>query len=235
MLGSILGMALMAGGAADLDPASLVEGLGSSRYRERESAEAALTRLGREALSSLRAAVGAKDPEVRIRAAAILGRIEGTLLVEPTSIAFDFRRATVAEAIRTINDRSGLDLRLQPDAGGGGDEPSLTLRTARPLPFWEGLDALCEAGGLHYTLGARPKGRPVASRPSRSIEGPRPHPARCPTAARSGPTSPASITRARSSYHGPAHRRARERIGRPWSRIRRRIRRPRPASSTCNS
>ena len=158
MIGAILGVVLMAGEGAGLDPAALVEGLGSSRYLERESSEAALNRLGREALPSLRAATGAKDPEIRIRAAAILTRIEGTLLVDPTPLSFDFQRAPIAEAFRAINDRSGLSLRLSPENDPGWDGLRLTFRSERPLPFWEGLDALCEAGGFHYVLGGQAQG-----------------------------------------------------------------------------
>jgi hypothetical protein len=156
MLGTILALAFVAGGPAGPDPSALVEELGSPRYRQRESAEVALTKLGRAALPSLRAALDAKDPEVRIRALAILTRIEGTLLVQPTPIAFDFRDVPIVEAIRAINLQAELSLKLQPENDPAWAGCRLTLHTDEPLPFWKGVDALCEAGRLHYIFGAQP-------------------------------------------------------------------------------
>jgi hypothetical protein len=155
MLGAILGLAFLAGGPAGPDPAALVEELGSPRYLRREAAEAALTRLGRGALPSLRAALDARDPEVRIRALAILTRIEGTLLVQPTPVAFDFREVPIVDAIRAINHQAELSLKLQPENDPAWAESRLTLHTVEPLPFWKGVDALCEAGGLHYNFGVQ--------------------------------------------------------------------------------
>ena len=83
---------------------------------------------------------------------AILNRIEGGLLVQPTPIAFDFRDVPIAEAIRTINRQAGLRSGSSPRTTRPGPA-RLTLRTDEPLPFWKGIDALCEAGGLHYVLG----------------------------------------------------------------------------------
>jgi hypothetical protein len=165
MLGAILGLAFLAGGPAGPDPVALVEELGSPRYRQRESAEAALTKLGRGALPSLRAALEAKDPEVRIRALAILTRIEGTLLVQPTPIAFDFCNVPILDAIRAINHQAELSLKLLPENDPAWTASRLTLHTDESLPFWKGVDALCEAGRLHYIFGAQTMGRREPSFP----------------------------------------------------------------------
>jgi len=156
MLGAILGLVVVAGLPATLDPAALVGDLGSPRYLQREAAEAALARLGRNALPSLRAARDARDPEVRVRASAILARIEGTLLVQPTPIAFDFHAAPIGEVLRSINLQTGITLKLDPADDPAWADTRVTLRTAEPLPFWKGVDSLCEAGRLHYGFGVQP-------------------------------------------------------------------------------
>ncbi len=177
MLGAILALAFVANGPAGPDPAALVEELGSSRYVQREQAEAALTKLGRGALPALRGALDARDPEVRIRALAILNRIEGALLVQATPIAFDFRDVPIVDAIRAINRQAELSLKLQPENDPAWAGSRLTLQTEEPLPFWKGVDALCEAGRLHYILGAQqPMGRRDLALPLYHGSAPAPEP-----------------------------------------------------------
>lgn len=57
----------------------LVRQLGADRYEDRERASRALERLGAPALEQLRLARNHPDPEVRNRAASLVGRIEGAL------------------------------------------------------------------------------------------------------------------------------------------------------------
>src|SRR4051794_14759330 len=88
------------------DASSLVAQLGSSRYAQRESAEVELSKLGRVALPALRAAKDSKDPEIRLRATALVTRIEKSLLVQPTSITLDIQSQPLDEAIQAINQQS---------------------------------------------------------------------------------------------------------------------------------
>jgi hypothetical protein len=152
MLGATLALAVIVHGAPGLiDPSALVVQLGSPRFELRESADLELSRLGRMALPALRAARDSRDPEIRIRVTALLTRIEGSLLVQATPIGFDFRDVPIRQAIRTINGQAGLNLLLAPEAIPIVGERRLNLRTAGPLPFWKAIDALCEAGQLHYS------------------------------------------------------------------------------------
>ncbi len=137
------------------DPIALTAELGSPRFAQREAAEVALGRLGRAALPSLRAALSSHDPEIRTRASAIVRRIEGGLLVEPTLVDLDFDDVPLAEALATINRRSALKLTINPEVPALWAARRLSVRSGGPIPFWKAVDAICEAGQLHYVFGGQ--------------------------------------------------------------------------------
>src|SRR5262245_3873734 len=85
------------GQVAPAEVPRLVQQLGSSRYQERESAAAGLERIGRAALPALREAREQRDPEVRTRASALVNRIEGALLTQPTMLRLDFEARPLPE------------------------------------------------------------------------------------------------------------------------------------------
>ena len=156
MIGAALTVAFALGFVAPgpaPDPSALVGQLGSARYPDRERAAANLMRLGKVAMPALRAAKSAKDLEIRTRATAILGRIEGSLLVESTPIDLDFRDVKIADVLRTINARTGLSLTAASDGDPGWAERRFSLDPGTSLPFWKAIDTLCEAGQAHYVLG----------------------------------------------------------------------------------
>ena len=157
MHGAILALLVVMGGssAAPSDPARLVAGLGSPRFADREAAERELGELGRTAIPALRVAETSLDPEIRVRATALLQKIEGGLLVEPTLINLDFEQVSLPSAIQAVNAQSGLRLRLTPELPQIWAERRITLHTPNPLPFWKALDAICEAGQLHYVFGGQ--------------------------------------------------------------------------------
>ena len=76
MIGASLAMLLVLGQASSSSPTALVEQLGSPRFAERERATEELAQLGAEALPVLRAALEAKDPEVRARAAVLIEKLK---------------------------------------------------------------------------------------------------------------------------------------------------------------
>src|SRR4051812_6056799 len=82
------------------DAHDLIPQLGSRRYAERQAATTALERLGQRAMPALRAAREQRDPEIRARASALLARIEGGLLVQPSLVALQFNDAPLSEVIR---------------------------------------------------------------------------------------------------------------------------------------
>ena len=141
-------------------------------------------------MPALRAAKSDKDLEIRTRATAILGRIEGTLLVQPTSIDLDFRDVRMPEALRSINARTGLSLTAASDDDPAWSETRFTLDPGtqlrlegdrrplrgRPGPLCRrrpdhtgaGPFHLLDSSGLFATradLGCRPFPRPARRRP----------------------------------------------------------------------
>src|SRR4051812_42289920 len=94
------------------EPAALVGRLGSPRYSERESAATSLERLGRQALPALRAARDVRDPEVRTRAVALINKIEGSLLTQPTLVSLNFKETPLPEVVKAIAEQTGVKLAL---------------------------------------------------------------------------------------------------------------------------
>lgn len=92
MLGAILAMAVVIDLGPSTDIAGLVEQLGASRYASRIAAEGKLVGLGRMSLPALRVGAASKDAEIRARSAALLERIEGASLIEPTRSGSTFAR-----------------------------------------------------------------------------------------------------------------------------------------------
>jgi WD40 repeat protein len=85
-------LALAALLAQDADPARLVEALGADAPLERETAAAALERLGQDAVPALRLAAASSNPEIAGRAAELLRRARAlalsTLVVERVDAPF---------------------------------------------------------------------------------------------------------------------------------------------------
>src|SRR4051794_17626013 len=103
MLGVNLALIILLGQVPATDPAALVAQLGSPRYAEREAAAGALERAGRPAIAALRAARDARDPEIRTRAAALIHRIEGALLTQPTLVTLDFEDQPLPEVVKAMS------------------------------------------------------------------------------------------------------------------------------------
>jgi hypothetical protein len=135
---------------ASPDPSELVASLGAPRYAERQAATKALEKLGRQALPALRAARGERDPEVRSRVAALLTRIEGALLTQPSTVRLDFQDAPLHQVLKSFSDQSGIKLVLQNENGLQFRGRKVTVHESEPLPFWKALDHLCDAARLQY-------------------------------------------------------------------------------------
>ncbi len=156
MLSASLNLVLIVLGFSPSDDlAPLVDRLGSPRFVERESAEVALFRQGRSALALLKAARNSKDLEVQSRALSLIGKIESSLLFQPTMVPLDFSDVSVGRILTKINDQSGLSLALNPPEIATVQGRRITVKSLEPLPFWKAVDALCVAGELHYIPGAQ--------------------------------------------------------------------------------
>lgn len=153
MLGTmlvVLGLAAAPGPAA-ATPEELIARLGSPRYAERQAAEAELARLGRLALPALGARREHRDLEVRSRVNALIGKIEGSLLLEPTPVVLDFQDRPLGEVVAAIAARADLPVALGPDAP---KAQQVTLRADGPVPFWTAIDRLADVAGLGYAVAA---------------------------------------------------------------------------------
>jgi hypothetical protein len=137
----------------ETDPAALVALLGSRRYADRQSAADSLERLGRAALPALRVAQDSPDLEVRTRSVALLRRIEGAMLVQPTMLKLDFNDATLSDIISSLSDQSGFKIGIYPDGLMRSKGQKFTLRAAGPVSFWRGIDLLCDAARLRPNPG----------------------------------------------------------------------------------
>lgn len=134
-------------------PLDLVPRLGAPRYADREKATTTLERLGRRALPALRSARELKDPEIRSRAAALVTRIEGAMLTQPTSISLQFQNAPLADVVKSVGEQSGVKLALVPESAPNWVSRRVTLHESGSLPFWKAIDRLCDAAHLQYHHG----------------------------------------------------------------------------------
>src|SRR4051812_31600943 len=104
MIGANLVVLAMLAQASAAGPADLVERLGSGRYADRQAASDALERLGREALPALRLGREARDAEIRSRSSALINKIEGALLTQPTMVTLDFDDRPLKDVVKEIGD-----------------------------------------------------------------------------------------------------------------------------------
>lgn len=132
----------------DADPAALVARLGAAKFADREAATKRLEALGGAALPALRAAVAARDPEVRLRALALRDEIESRLLVRPTLVALDFRDRPTAEVVAAVGQRAGMPLSFEPRRRFFAQSRRITVEAPEPVPYWTAVDRLCRAGRL---------------------------------------------------------------------------------------
>lgn len=153
MIGAKLALLVLLGQVPATDPSALVAQLGSGRYAQRQAAAAALEQLGRRSLPVLRAAKDDKDAEVRSRAQALISKIEGALLTQPTMLSLDYQERPLAEIVKSFSDQSGIRMAIFPEQSPALQQKRVTLHETGPMPFWKALDRLCEVGQLQYNFG----------------------------------------------------------------------------------
>jgi hypothetical protein len=149
------------------DPDALIEKLGSASYAEREATKS-LESLGSKALPALRSALKAKDPEVRIRAKAMINRIEGNLLIQESLVRLDFKDVSLDEIVKSLKKQTGAEVTL----GAPGPEFAgrrITLRETQPVPFWKAIDRICAEAKLSFQyqyMGPRGQSLVLSSQPN---------------------------------------------------------------------
>ena len=161
MIGASLVVLVTLGQSPTSDPSTLVPLLGAPRYSQREAAAGELEKFGRRALPALRTARETKDPEVQTRASALIDKIEGSLLTQPTMLRLDFENRPLPEVVKDLGEQAGIKLALLPENSPHWPTRRLTIHEPAPLPFWKAIDRVCEAGRLQYNLGMNglPSGR----------------------------------------------------------------------------
>jgi hypothetical protein len=148
----VVAVQLLAQSASPPEPADLVERLGSARYAEREAAARALEQLGRQAVPALQLGRESRDLEVRTRAEAILRRVEGMVLTQPTMVRLDFGDVPLPEVVAELARRSGMKLALFPENLPVWKTQRVTLQEPEALPFWKAIDRLCQVAALQSDL-----------------------------------------------------------------------------------
>ncbi|MFM7148516.1 MAG: HEAT repeat domain-containing protein [Gemmataceae bacterium] len=149
---NVLGVAAQPGEKVDSATITkLIEQLGADAFVERQRASDELERMGGPALEELRKAARGSDPEVRRRAADLVGKIElaqeGNKLGDPTLIRVRYDRVPLKEAVADFAGKSGLVLVLQ-DPGEKLKERTVTLDLEKPTPVWLALEKFCQSAGL---------------------------------------------------------------------------------------
>jgi len=151
----LLVLQLVAQSSASANLQILLEQLGAARYADREAAARALEQLGREAIPVLQNGRDARDMEIRTRAAALLEKIEGSLLTRPTMVRLNFKDASLADVVRALGQQTGMKISLFPENLPRWKQERLSLQEAEPLPFWKAVDRLCAATSLQIDLELR--------------------------------------------------------------------------------
>ncbi|QJW94867.1 HEAT repeat domain-containing protein [Frigoriglobus tundricola] len=131
-------------------PAELVPRLGADDFRTREAAVAALERSGAAAIPALREAMKSDDPEVRLRAATILHKLQRTAdsaaKLTPAKITLAYKNVPLGTAVSDLKTRTGLNLSF--DLTQIADPLRKITCVTGELSTWEALDAFCAAAGL---------------------------------------------------------------------------------------
>jgi hypothetical protein len=176
-------LTLVVGTVSNDDQAAggLIPQLAAPSFDDRVAAYKELERLGAAALPALRTAANSSEPRISTRARALIESIsqktDTDRLRQATLIALDFRNRPLSEVVDALNDRHDLRLSLRfdppPTRGMMGMFPDpdranrlgelkarpITLESRQPVPFWEAIDQLCQAGKLRYeTFPAQPFG-----------------------------------------------------------------------------
>ena len=146
----LLVLQLVAQSSTSGNPQILLEQLGATRYADREAAARALEKLGREAIPVLQNARDSRDMEIRTRAAALLQKIEGSLLTMPTMVWLNFKDAPLADVVQALGQQTGMKVSLFPENLPRWKQERLSLQETQPLPFWKAVDRLCAAASLQY-------------------------------------------------------------------------------------
>ena len=133
-------------------PASIdtwVSKLGSTKFKEREAATAALDKHAEAALPALRAALKSTDPEVRRRVQLLIQRIEHRVesvrVLAGSTLRLNYKDAAVLDAVKDFATKARMTIWIGDDAEWRSRR--ITLDTGETT-VWDALDQICQKAGL---------------------------------------------------------------------------------------
>jgi hypothetical protein len=125
----------------------LIEQLGATDFRTRDSAEKSLRAMGIRAIGSLRKARQHTDPEVQRRVENILPGLETALLLEPKRLTIHAKKKTIRQILDELTKHTGYKIECW-----GNDQQVYDL-DGDNVTFWEAFDRLCQSAGLVMQIG----------------------------------------------------------------------------------
>jgi hypothetical protein len=135
-------------GAATIQ--SLISQLGSDEFAERETASVSLERIGPPAVDALWVATHSENPEVRERAAALLGKIQrcadSKIRLAARRVKLSYKDTPIGTALNDLRTQTGLNILLDPNRV-ANPLRRVTCET-KELPVWEALEVFCSAAQL---------------------------------------------------------------------------------------
>lgn len=143
--------------------ARLIRELGADSYRAREQAGRELAQLGASSREQLEQARRSPDPEISLRAADLLRRLELDDLWRPALVTIDCRQEKLSKAIEQINAQCSNHVRAGTRFESCNDATiDASFESAN---YWQALDALCRLTNnrLRPHYDARDRGVVVAA------------------------------------------------------------------------
>jgi hypothetical protein len=139
-------------GAGEPSVAELIRQLGSESFTQREAATQALNRLGAASLPALIEAEQHPILEVRRRAVALARSIEERLLLQPKRVRFRFQGTPLPQALREIEQQTGLKVAL-PENDLSGRTVTLDTGELSLWLAWEAFLRHAQLGEARRSLG----------------------------------------------------------------------------------
>jgi hypothetical protein len=127
--------------AGDVRIASLISRLGSSSYADRRAANDELAMMGAETRQQLEVAARDADPEVRLRAKALLIRLKVLDLWSAGRVTCEAKSLPASKLLATIAEQTGNHILMGDQYGSFHDQ---TLELKEPTgDFWQVMDEVC--------------------------------------------------------------------------------------------
>jgi len=146
--------------------AELVKQLADKDARTQTEAAHALEEVGPPALKVLDEAANHPDAAVRQRVKQVQDRIAVAEAVAPRRLSLKFKDAPVADALKALGERAGMQLVYVPKPSADGSPSKTVTLELDGVTFLEALDRLCQTAGLNYFPNASRRWQLVDGKPA---------------------------------------------------------------------